>query len=552
MKFAFYGRVSTEDMQDPTASRAWQLSRATALIEPAGGQVVEEFFDVGQSRSLPWKRRPEANRLLEAFRRPDRAFGAVVIGEPARAFSGAQFQNTYPLFGHYGVQLWCPDVGGYVDPESDGAEMMMAIYGTMSAQERRRIKIRVRSAMATQAKHEGRYMGGRPPFGYRLADAGPHPNPGKAAVGQRLHRLEPDPTTAPTVGRIFAEYLSGKGIYAVAEGLTRDGVPSPSAADPARNRHRDTRAWSKHAVRAILLNARYVGREVWNRQPRHEVLLDVEDVAAGHRTAQKWADPSEWIWSNEVTHEPLVSSEDYAAVQEQMALHARRPTARKARSGRRAYMLSGLVRCAACGRRMQGNYNHDAPHYRCRFPAEYALAKKVDHPKVAYVRETAITGELDRWLAYLFDPANIDLTAKQMASAGDVDEAREAKAEAARRRLADCDDRLLRYRTALDSGADPVVVAGWTTDVKAERAAAELEVAACAPPAELTADELRAMLGELGDVTGDLAGAEPADRARIYADLGVAITYDPASRLVRAEVRPPLVACATARVGGGT
>ena len=63
--FAFYGRVSTEDQQDPESSRM-AAPRARQLIEPAGGQIVAEFFDIGQSRSLPWKRRPEASRLLDA------------------------------------------------------------------------------------------------------------------------------------------------------------------------------------------------------------------------------------------------------------------------------------------------------------------------------------------------------------------------------------------------------------------------------------------------------------------------------------------------------
>jgi site-specific DNA recombinase len=54
-RFAFYGRVSTEDQQDPTSSKQWQMSRATSLIEPHGGAVVAEFFDIGQSRSLPWE-----------------------------------------------------------------------------------------------------------------------------------------------------------------------------------------------------------------------------------------------------------------------------------------------------------------------------------------------------------------------------------------------------------------------------------------------------------------------------------------------------------------
>lgn len=73
-RFAFYGRVSTEDQQDPQSSRNWQLARSRQAIEAAGGEIVIEFFDIGQSRSLPWKRRPEALRLLAAFRDPARGF----------------------------------------------------------------------------------------------------------------------------------------------------------------------------------------------------------------------------------------------------------------------------------------------------------------------------------------------------------------------------------------------------------------------------------------------------------------------------------------------
>jgi hypothetical protein len=35
MRLAFWGRVSTEDNQDPESSRGWQLTRAKALIERA-------------------------------------------------------------------------------------------------------------------------------------------------------------------------------------------------------------------------------------------------------------------------------------------------------------------------------------------------------------------------------------------------------------------------------------------------------------------------------------------------------------------------------------
>ena len=82
IRVAFYGRVSSEDQQDPEASKGWQMRRAKQLIEPHGGVVGEEFFDIGMSRSLPWKRRPEATRLLAALANVDRGFDSVVIGEP--------------------------------------------------------------------------------------------------------------------------------------------------------------------------------------------------------------------------------------------------------------------------------------------------------------------------------------------------------------------------------------------------------------------------------------------------------------------------------------
>ena len=80
IRFAFYGRVSTEDQQDPESSKGWQLTRSRALIESRGGVIVTEFFDVDKSRSIPWQRRPEATALLAELKNPSREFDAVVIG----------------------------------------------------------------------------------------------------------------------------------------------------------------------------------------------------------------------------------------------------------------------------------------------------------------------------------------------------------------------------------------------------------------------------------------------------------------------------------------
>ena len=111
MRFAFYGRVSTEDHQDEEASRGWQLRAAHKLIEPHGGLVVAEYFDIGYSRSLPWHRRPEATRLLRALRDDARGWEAVVVGEPHRAFYGNQFSLVFDQFVDSEVALWVPLIG---------------------------------------------------------------------------------------------------------------------------------------------------------------------------------------------------------------------------------------------------------------------------------------------------------------------------------------------------------------------------------------------------------------------------------------------------------
>src|SRR5215468_10038980 len=417
IKFAFKGRVSTEDQQDPEVSRAWQLTRAKALIEPHGGVVVAEYFDSGHCRAIPWQRRPQALALLSELKNPNRGFEAVVIGEPQREFYGNQFGNTFPLFVHYDVPLWVPEVGGPIDPNNEAHDLIMSVFGGMSKGERNRIKVRVRTAMATQAQMEGRFLGGRPPYGYVLIDLGPHPNPAKAADGRRLHGLALDEPAAAVVQRIFTEFLAGAGLFAIAEGLTRDDIPCPSAHDPARNPHRCGIAWSKGAVRVILTNPRYTGRQVWNKQRKQEVLLDVEDVALGHTTKLRWNPTEAWVHSDQPAHPPIIDQTTYDHTQQILRARGRGPTQHTPHRTSHPYQLRSRLYCGLCDRRMQGEWNHDAAYYRCRFPNQYALANKINHPRNVYLREDALTPALHRWLTQIFAPARLNTLIEQLHTA---------------------------------------------------------------------------------------------------------------------------------------
>jgi DNA invertase Pin-like site-specific DNA recombinase len=433
-----------------------------------------------------------------------------------------------------------PEVGGPIDPDSEAHDLIMSVFGGMSKGERNRIKIRVRAAMASQTKIEGRYLGGRPPYGYRIADAGPHPNPAKAADGKRLHRLEPDPITAPVVQRIYREYLTGRGLYAIAEGLLRDGIPSPSQHDAARNRHRTGEGWAKAAIKTILSNPRYTGRQVWNKQRKDEVLLDVDEVSLGYETKMRWNDPDQWIWSDAEAHPALITTDQFEAVQR---LRSDRGTTRVTKEVqqrvRHPHVLRGLFYCDLCGRRMQAQRSHSNTYYRCRYPREYALANSVQHPFNIYVRENDVLPALDDWLASVFAPHRLDHTIRALAKAQQDDAPAKATADDTELAavIAGCDAKLDRYQAALDAGADPAAVAEWTRAVRKQRdAAVAAATVAKGAPTQLIESEIAAIIDRLGDLAQVIKDADPADKAAIYASLGLKLTYQPGKRIVRAEV----------------
>jgi len=103
LRFAFHGRTSTAELQDPVTSRAWQREMAESVISGCG-VITSEFFDVGCSRRVRWARRPRAAALLERAQEVDRGFDAVVIGEFERAFTGHQFDEIAAPLAAHGVR----------------------------------------------------------------------------------------------------------------------------------------------------------------------------------------------------------------------------------------------------------------------------------------------------------------------------------------------------------------------------------------------------------------------------------------------------------------
>ncbi|NIA25947.1 MAG: recombinase family protein, partial [Gammaproteobacteria bacterium] len=314
-----------------------------------------------------------------------------------------------------------------------------------------------------------------------------------------------------------------------------------------RNRHRLTggAAWQPTAVRAILDNPRYTGYQVWNRQRRDEVLINVHDVGLGYETRMRRNDPTEWIWSNEPSHEPLITRQQYDEVQERFHKN-RRTSTRQTKTGRR-YLLAGRIRCGQCGRRMEGAWNHDRPYYRCQVHRN----DKVDrngHAATIYVREEALLPGLDEWLGELFDTGHLDDTCRALAQAAQPDPDDQARHDKIRKRITKLDRELDGYRSIVRNEPEAAAtVERWIAETTQERRRLETFLGVKAST-RLTKDDIKALVASLRDITATLADADPTDKAAVYEEMGIDVTYHQDGQVL-VESRPRVVSDG---VGGGT
>ena len=143
--------------------------------------------------------------------------------------------------------------------------------------------------------------------------------------------------------------------------------------------------------------------------------------------------------------------------------------------------------------------------------------------------------QLDEWLSRKFDPIALTSTAREL-EAAQPDEPRPD--EAAQREIAECDAKLRQHRAALEAGADPVLVTSWMNETQAKRAAAEARLRKPTGRRRMTRDEITSLVKAIGDVMQVLKDADPADKAEIYGQLGLTLTYHPNGKRVVAEARP--------------
>jgi DNA invertase Pin-like site-specific DNA recombinase len=307
MRTLFYGRYSSDEQR--AASIDDQLRNCVSRCDREGWPRPVAFAD----RAVTGARidRPEYLRLLAELRAGD----VLLVDDLSRFGRDAEeIARAVKRLRFAGARL--VGVSDGVDTARESHKLDIGLRGLMAEAYLDDLAKKTHRGLTGRAL-AGASAGGLP-YGYRVA-----------GTGQR----EIDEAQAIIVRRIYADYLDGRSARQIALALNREGVPSPRRG-----------AWAVSAVYGdvrrgigILANPIYCGRQVWNRSQW------IKHPETGRRLRRERPE-SEWI----VTEHPglaIVDAETFDAVQARLRSRAQP----NGGGSLPRHLLSGILRCGACG-----------------------------------------------------------------------------------------------------------------------------------------------------------------------------------------------------------
>ena len=195
-------------------------------------------------------------------------------------------------------------------------------------------------------RREGQYIGGFPLYGYK-----------KDPMDK--NKIIIDPEAAAIVRQIYQWSLEGRGKQNIAFMLNERGVANPArykaehgwtCSYPHQNSYG---LWNKTTVYRILRNEMYTGIMIQGRRKKvsykSKVLIDMPE--------------EKWFCVEGSMSEAIISPETFQAVQRGLRLRTRTDGTGE------THLLSGLVKCMACGSTMSKCSNGKQSYLRCKLYA---------------------------------------------------------------------------------------------------------------------------------------------------------------------------------------
>ena len=449
-RVCLYTRISTDEENQPTSLHSQRERLEAFCTAQEGWRIVAHKHDQATGTKLD---RPGLQAALELAR-----LGAIDL---LLVYRVDRLSRKVRQLAQLAEELDTCNVvlRSATEPFDTGSaagRMMLQMLAVFAEFEHATIVDRIAAGIERRAK-EGRWFGGRPPFGYQFSNE------------QRV--LVPDPVKAPVVRRIFDLYaIQRLGTRMIAQKLRDEGAAPPSA------------GWGHPAVHWIISNPTYVGKIRW----RDQVFDGI--------------------------HEPLVDEFTFAKAQ---AVLRERGEHAKRRGNASDFLLSGLLRCGRCGKAyigMSANGNGGRYHYyactgRQKYGPKACTGERLPREKLekAVLRQLASVYRDEQLITDALAKATTDAEERrpefeqQLASIGaEINRAEQALEryyeafEQGKLSAERCEDRLTRLQARLD-------------DLRAQQAEMSLQAPHEATHA-LTAADLAAVADELEHV---IAEAEP-------------------------------------------
>ena len=213
------------------------------------------------------------------------------------------------------------NIDTYLDSSNNDIAPFKAIMNDYYAKD---ISKKIRASLTSKMK-EGKWVGGRTPFGY-IQDP------------DDKNHLIIEEERANIVRRIFSLCLEGLSFYNIAKKLTNEGVKTPAqyySFEWKSHYNLKYGEWHTKTIRDILTNRIYIGDLV--QQRRYKVNYKVKKVVKNK--------PEKYIVV-ENTHEPIVDKDTFYEVQKRIPKNIGRCEKKE------SHLLDGLLYCGDCGHRI--------------------------------------------------------------------------------------------------------------------------------------------------------------------------------------------------------
>ncbi|MFJ4623682.1 recombinase family protein [Streptomyces sp. NPDC088812] len=164
-----YLRVSTEE-QTRGYGIAYTGKKTARHISGKGWAHVGTFKDEGESGTLPWRKRTDAQKLMELARQTPRPFDVVVVYETRAIGREARvYWDWVWTLEDLGISVAVVEED--IDNTTDDGKNRMADKANEAFKEIAKIRKRTQNGLQEKAE-DGGWVGGQPAYGLRIKDQG--------------------------------------------------------------------------------------------------------------------------------------------------------------------------------------------------------------------------------------------------------------------------------------------------------------------------------------------------------------------------------------------